>query len=109
MAESKRRYVGALIFGGIFILSSAILFTPEYFSGGPPASLTPDPIITWLPVLTAIISAIGTISAVLLAWRSDRRNAREQALKIAQLEQQLEAAKSKPAALPPKKRRKQVL
>jgi hypothetical protein len=69
-------------------------------------------VLVLVSAFTALISAIGTISAVILAWRSDRRDAREKALKIAQLERELEAAKAQPTnptpVITPKKSRKKV-
>jgi hypothetical protein len=71
-----------------------------------------DSITVWVSVCTAVISAIGTISTIILAWRSDRRDAREKELKIAQLERELEAAKEQPAnpapVITPKKSHKKV-
>jgi len=52
-----------------------------------------EPVLIWIPAFAAILSAIGTISTIILAWRSDRRSARESALKIAQLERELAEAK----------------
>jgi hypothetical protein len=50
-------------------------------------------IVLCVSTLTSLISAIGTISSIILSWRSDRRDAREKELRIAQLERELEAAK----------------
>ena len=102
MSESKRRYIiFALIFASTFIASTASLliiyyksFTPEGVSGG--LHLSSDTSNLAL-VLVAIISAIGTISSTILAWRKDRREARECELKVAQLVQELEASREKPA------------
>ncbi len=45
---------------------------------------------------TAFVSAVGTVSSVILAWKSERRDAQVQALKIEKLEQELEALKKPP-------------
>jgi hypothetical protein len=75
-----------------------------------------DSIITLVAVCTAVISAIGTISTIILAWRSDRRDEREKELRIKQLERELEsakqpeleAAKQTPTTPTPYKKRKKV-
>jgi hypothetical protein len=40
-------------------------------------------------MVTALGSIIGTISTVVLAWRTDRRTAKEAELKLVQLQQQI--------------------
>lgn len=90
-ANSKRIYLAALLFVSIFIASTTILLGTV--SGAfRPASDTP----TWVAVFTAIVSAIGTISTTLLAWKSDRRAARGNDLIIAQLKQKLHETKQEP-------------
>jgi hypothetical protein len=121
MADSKHRYRAAIIFGGVFIFSVVLLSYSYYLRPGPVevpcpgnTQCIPTPgvdqvtILAWVPAFTAIISAIGTISALVLAWRSDRRDAREKELKIAQLERELEAAKQPPATPTPKKKLKKA-
>jgi hypothetical protein len=96
---SERRYIFALLFASIFIASTTTLliiyksFTPGYVNHAP---LSSD-VAIWATVFTTIVSAIGTFSTIILAWRSDRRDAREKELKIAQLERDLEASREKPA------------
>jgi hypothetical protein len=67
-------------------------------------------LLVWIPVISAVTSTLGAISAVILAWRSDSRSAKETVLKIAQLEQELAAAKGEPTgptpSLPKKSRKK---
>ena len=46
-----------------------------------------------IAALTALISAIGTISAVILGWKNDRRTERETELRIKKLELELENMK----------------
>lgn len=96
-ADWKRRYIVALIFAGVFIASTTILL------GGVSGVFHPtSDTSTWVAVFTAIVSAIGTISTTIRAWRNDRRDAREKELKIAHLERELEAAREKPAPPIPK-------
>jgi hypothetical protein len=128
MEKSKNRYLAVRVFSIIFIISIVItllswslLYLPTKQSFPTPTPTpTPNaniggqagdtgretnPLLIWLPVFTAAISAIGTFSAILIAWRSDRRDAREKGLKIAQLERELEEAKKKKKASKPKKAR----
>jgi hypothetical protein len=42
-----------------------------------------------LNIAVGIISSVGTISTVILAWRTDRRSAKEADLKLIQLQQQI--------------------
>src|SRR5215213_924637 len=112
MTSAQRIRMARVFFIGLFVLSltaslnsvSSTLVTippPQYNS-----------IVLWVSVCTAVISAIGTVSTIILAWRSDRRDAREKELKIAQLERELEAPKEHPAStapvITPKKSRKKV-
>ena len=90
-AESKRRYIVALLFACVFIASITILL-----GGVSGVSQSTSDTVAWIAVFTAVVSAIGTISTTILAWRKDRREVREGELKIAQLERELEAARGKP-------------
>jgi MFS family permease len=87
-AESKRRYIVALIFACIFIGSTTILLGGV--SGVFPSTSDTS---TWVTLFIAVVSAISAVSTTILAWKKDRRDAREQELKIAQLERELEAAR----------------
>lgn len=90
-ADSNRTYIVALLFAFIFIASTTILL------GGVRGVFHPtSDTLTWVTVFTAIVSAIGIISTTILAWRNDRRVARENELKIAQLERELEVVREKP-------------
>jgi hypothetical protein len=40
-------------------------------------------------LVTTIVSAVGTISTVFFAWRTDRRTAKESELKLIQMQQQI--------------------
>ena len=60
---------------------------------------SPSVLTVYILAFTAIVSALGIISQVIIAWRSEKRSAREQALRIAQLERELKAAKKR-LALP---------
>lgn len=100
-AESRRRYFVTLLFAFIFITSITTLFINyknRLTGDGNRAHLSSD-VIIWITVFTAIVSAIGTFSTIILAWRSDKRDAREKELKIAQLEREL-AASSERRTLP---------
>ena len=112
--EAKHRYFAAKIFGSIFILSVSLTIwgatrpAPSYAPCPPDEPRCgrpndPSPLLIWVPLFTAVLSAIGTISTVMLAWRSDRRDAREQELKIKQLEIELEKAKQAATTSTPKK------
>jgi hypothetical protein len=90
VAESEPGYTVTLLFACIFVASviiAAILLRAVRLDSDTPI---------WVAIFTAIISAIGTISTAVLAWRSDRRDAREKELKIEQLERELEAAREMP-------------
>jgi hypothetical protein len=52
-----------------------------------------DTLMTFVPLITAIVSAGGTISSGILAWRISRRDARERDLKIEKLELELKTLK----------------
>jgi hypothetical protein len=81
---SKRAHVAALLSAFVFVASATFLIGSA--SGVfRPASDTS----TLITTITAIVSAISTISATVLAWRHDRRVARENKLKIEQLEREL--------------------
>jgi|SRR5271157_594935 len=49
----------------------------------------PAQIVPITGLVTAFVSLIGTISTVILAWRADRRTAKESELKLIQLQQQI--------------------
>lgn len=108
MANSRRRYLILILLAGVTIVSVAYLslvkrpYTVVLFPGDPSLGAAdnweePPSLIIWIPAFTAIISAIATISTVILAWRNDRRDARERELKIAKLEQELKEAREQSA------------
>ena len=71
----------------VFFVSSVIvvraaLFDATWAGGAPDHG-------NLLPVITGFISAIGTVSTVILAWRADRRSAKESNLKMIQMQQQI--------------------
>jgi hypothetical protein len=69
---------------------------PGTAGGSGPDAIENAQIITFLlSSLSTFVATIGTASAVLLAWRTDRRQAEELKLKIAQLELQLAEANTK--------------
>ena len=82
-----------------YVLLAHLLLVIIVVREGPPS------ILDWVPIITAsvsflalVISALGTASTIMLGWRSERRQAQESRLKIAQLELQLAEARVKPAA-----------
>lgn len=88
IAELKHRYIFALLFAYIFIASTTILL-----GGVSGVFHSTCETSTWATAITSIVSAIGTMSATILTWRIDRRDAREKELKIALLEREVEAAR----------------
>jgi hypothetical protein len=52
-------------------------------------------ITTLVGIITAFVNVFGTISTVTLAWRADRRTAKESDLKLIQLQQQIAELNSK--------------
>jgi hypothetical protein len=51
-------------------------------------------VVAGVSFITLILSAIGTSSAIILGWRTDRRQTQEFKLKIQQLEMQLAEARA---------------
>ncbi|MDQ1558109.1 MAG: hypothetical protein QOD32_1169 [Pyrinomonadaceae bacterium] len=99
-ANSNRSYTVALLLAGLFIVSTAILL------GGDGSVFRPtSDTSTLVTVVTAIVSAVGTILATIFAWRNDRRVTRENELKIEQLKQELETLKEKSAPPNPESRK----
>lgn len=84
----KLAYVVPLAFVCLFVASVAALL-----AGSAGLLRTTSDTATWVTLLTAIVSAIGTISTTVLAWRKDKREARENELKLAQLERESESVK----------------
>lgn len=74
-ASAKRKYIAALLFA-TFIISATVLLGNVSGVFHPTSDTS-----TWVAVFTAIVSAIGTISTTILAWRKDRRDAKEKELK----------------------------
>jgi hypothetical protein len=102
MIKKTRYVIAAIIFGAGFLFSvSLVIFilTATGLQAGPPDGppLAPSPasaqILIWVPAFSALVTAIGTISTVALAWKAARRDKREQDIKIALLERELEAAR----------------
>jgi hypothetical protein len=93
----KRRYIVSALFAATFTASITILvykvFAPRDVSYLP---LSSD-ITIWIALFTAIVSAVGTISTIIIASRKDRREARETELRITQLERELAASSEKPS------------
>jgi hypothetical protein len=64
-------------------------------SSGPGPAENIAAVAIGISFLTFVISAIGTASTIILGWRSERRQAEESKLRIAQLEIQLAEVKAK--------------
>jgi hypothetical protein len=103
MVASERRYlIAASLFTCSFVASTSTLLIIHQSllsrgvgEGFRQASDVP----TLVSVCATIVSALGIISTAILAWRKDRRDAREYEFKIAQLERELAAVREK-SALP---------
>jgi type VI protein secretion system component VasK len=72
--------------------------------------------VIWISLGTLIITSIATLSSTILAWKNERRNAKESELKIEesklkieQLERELKAAQTKSPKTLATKRRKKAL
>jgi len=83
LAKSRLRTALTILFFAItFVLSVALSF---YASYGSTTAISPSTdLIALAGMVTAIGSLIGTISTVVLAWRTDRRAAKEAELKLVQ-------------------------
>ena len=87
----------ALLFAVVPVVIYSIFFLRSAFSGeicvvGACFS-TRDPMPLYLTFGALFFTAIGTISTMILGWRSEKRQALESRLKVAQLE--LELAKAR--------------
>jgi len=64
--------------------------------------------VTQIPAMTGLVTAIGsvvgTISTIYLAWRADRRTARESELKLVQMQQQIRELEAKLSEQTPARR-----
>jgi len=90
---SKHAYNVALVFAAIFVVSTATLLA----RGGGLLRPTSDA-TSWVVITVQILSALASISGAIHAWVKEKREAREQKLRIEKLEQEL-AAREK-SALP---------
>ena len=84
-----RHFLATLVVFSIFVWSAL------YLSAGP----GPDPstiamLAVVISAISVVIAAVGTLSGVLLGWRSDRRQAREHGLKMEQLKTDLERTRT---------------
>ena len=86
LTKSRLRTALAMLFFVIlFVVSSGLLLANagiETLGGS-------SELVALTGMVTAVGSVIGTISTVLLAWRADRRTAKESELKLVQLQQQI--------------------
>jgi len=68
----------------------ARLYDERFYRELPVGELRPESrLLTWTPIVTSLISALGTIMTVSLGLKSSRHNRREQELRIAELELKL--------------------
>lgn len=110
MARSKRRYfIVASLFSCSFVASTTafLIIHKSLLSGsiGGGIHIASD-VPTVVSVCATIVSALGIISTAILAWRKDRREAREYEFKIAQLERELAAIREQSALPAPKENHK---
>ena len=98
VAAFKHTHVFTLLFGCIFIAATALLL------GGDGNVFRPSSDTSIWVVVTVIASAIGTLSTAILGWRKDRREAREQELKIMQLKQESATTNETPTQATPQNR-----
>lgn len=91
LREIVKPPLAALLWTFIFIVSTVILFR-----GGSVVFHPTSDILNWIPVITAIGSAIGTISTIIFGWRNDKRAKQKSDFEIAQLQEDLKKAREKP-------------
>jgi hypothetical protein len=95
LTESRLSTALALVFFVFVFLISVSFVVLDANSYGLP-SLT-----TVITIFGSVIGSVGTICTVILAWRADRRTARESDLKVVQLKQQITELQRKLNASPP--------
>jgi hypothetical protein len=61
----------------------------------PSSNSAPADLLPWVALVTAIGSVLGTISTIILAWKADRRTAKESELKLVQMQQQIKELEAK--------------
>ena len=86
--SKSRLRIALAILGCVFALILSVLL----IIAGLSADLLPangQRITALVGIITAFVSVFGTISTEILAWRADRRTARESDLKMVQLQQQI--------------------
>ncbi len=92
LAKSRLRTALAILFFWITFLLSVGLFS---LYNHPLFRSSSSDLIALAGMVTAIGSVIGTVSTVVLAWRTDRRTAKEAELKLVQMQQQIKELETK--------------
>ena len=88
ISKSRLRIALAIIFFCLlFGISIPLLFYAADADGA--LARSPQSFVPFAGMITALVSLVGTISTVTLAWRADRRTAKESDLKLIQLQQQI--------------------
>jgi hypothetical protein len=81
------------------VASNTVEIPPEVQTPAPapqvqtPATVLDASLTVLISGVTCLVTTIGSFSAMLLAWRLDRRQSRETALRIAQLQVDLERSR----------------
>jgi membrane protein implicated in regulation of membrane protease activity len=87
ITQSRLRTALAILFFCLVLAISIPLALVTFFADV--AIAGPGNIVGIAGLVTAFASLIGTISTVILAWRADRRTAKESSLKLSQMQQQI--------------------
>ena len=87
IAQSRfKTAIAVLALALLFLVSLGIWLSINFLAH---AESNTSNLLALASLLTAICTAGGTISTVILAWKADKRAALESGLKIAQLQQQI--------------------
>jgi hypothetical protein len=98
----SRWYTVAKLFAFVFVVLLGLYFFAPIPGGAPGGSCDSNGLCAQVVDTSGLLlglgalcfTGIGTISSVILGWRSERRQSAESTLKIAQLEIQLAQARS---------------
>jgi hypothetical protein len=89
ITKSRLRTAFAILFFVfLFLCSFGFAFLTLTAKSAP---LTPQAtdFTPYIALITAIGSVVGTISTIILAWRADKRSAKENEFKVVQMQQQI--------------------
>lgn len=88
IGQSRLRIALAMLFFcGLLVLSLPALFLSVLAGGSNGGAGALEPLLALIGVL---VSIIGTVSTVILAWRTDRLTATESELKVLQMQHQID-------------------